>query len=172
MTKSDTSSKVGSSGWHIALGKASAGTDDKPYLGDVLTVDGLVRSFVKDICDRYGEVADGGMFSQDAAGEDKEACERLGRIFAGEDPNFVTVGDWNGPGVAAFCRAAMPDYLPEGGTPAETMTQVFAVLAHETYDVLRDLNEDGVDEVAGEALNGRIEDWTRMLLGIPPPADE
>lgn len=168
MTKSDTTSKFGSSGWHIALGKASSATGEKPYLGDPATVDSLVRSFVKDICDRYAEVCEGGMFAQDASTEDKEACERLGRIFAGEDPTFVTVGAWNGEGVAEFCKKAMPDYLPEGGTQPQTMTQVMAVLAHEVYDILRDADEDGDAELAGQAINGRIEDWTRMLLGLPP----
>lgn len=168
MTKSDTTSKVGSSGWHIALGKASASTEANPYLGDPLTVDGIVRSFVKDICDRYSEVADGGMFSQDAAELDKADCERLGRIFAGEDRSYTSVGEWNGEGVAGFCRKAMPEYLPDGGTPAETMAQVMAVLAREVYGIIGDVNDDGDAELAGLALNGRIEDWTRMLLGLPP----
>lgn len=168
MTKSDTTSKVASSGWHIALGKASKATEANPYLGDPETVDGIVRSFVKDICDRFAEVSDGGKFSQDAVAEDKAECERLGKVFAGEDPRYTTVGEWNGAGVVAFCRAAMPDYLPEGGTPAETMAQVMAVLAHEVYDILQGVNDDGDALLGGQAINGRIEDWTRMLLGLPP----
>lgn len=168
MTKSDTTSKAASSGWHIALQRSKAG-EDKPYLGDPEVVDGLVRSFVKDICDRFAEVADGGMFAQDAAAKDTEACTAMGRILAGEDPGFTPVGSWNGAPCADYCVKTMPDYIKAEATPAETIAQAFAVLVHSVYDVFRDVDEGGDQDDAGLTLQGYVEDWTRMVMGIPHP---
>ena len=164
--RSDTSSKPGSSGWHLALERASA-DDGKPYLGDLETVGQIVRAFVGGICDGYAEVASGTRVAAEASAANRAECVRLGRVFAGEDDGYTTVGAWNGQPAVDFARSVMPDHLPEGGTPAETMAQVMAVLCLRVYEVLGMFAEDDDEESARDALDGACEDWTRLLLGLP-----
>lgn len=159
--RSDITSKLGTSGWHIALERATA---DKPYLGDVETVGQIVRAFIGGICDRYAEVCDGISVGPLAAQADRAECERLGKVFAGEDPAYQVLGPWNGQACADFAVATMPDHVPAGGAPAETMAHVFAVLALHVYQVLTD---DADEEMARDRLNGAAEDWTHLLLGLP-----
>lgn len=166
-SRSDISSKLGTSGWHIALERASGDAAKTPYLGDMETVGQIVRAFVGGILDRYAEVADGMRVSSDAAAADRAECLRLGNAFAGNDPSWQTVGAWNGQPAADFARSVMPDYLPEGGTPEETLAQVFAVLAHRVYEVLTMYAEDADEESAKMCLEGACEDWTYLLLGLP-----
>lgn len=163
--RSDITSKLGTSGWHIALERASTG--ERPYLGDIETVGQVVRAFVGGILDRYAEVADGTRVSIYAAVADRAECLRLGKAFAGNDPGWQTVGAWNGQPAADFARSVMPDYLPEGGTPEETLAQVFAVLAHRVYEVIAAFADDADEDTARTSLDGAAEDWTRLLLGLP-----
>jgi hypothetical protein len=167
--RSDITSKLGTSGWHLSLERASA--DGEPYLGDFETVVGIVRAFVAGICDRYAEVCDGTRLAMDAAAADRAECLRLGTAFAGQDPAYRTVGVWNGQPAADFARATMPDYLPDGGTPAEVLGQAMAVLAHRVYEVLSAYAENADDETARMSLDGAADDWTRLLMGLPPSGE-
>jgi hypothetical protein len=161
-----------SSGWHIALDKAAPPAGDNFYLGDPEVVHNLVRAFVGGICERFAACGMGSMYSQEAAALDEQECRRLGEIFAGRNEEFTSIGDWNGPGVVAFARKSMPELVPQEGDEAQTMTQVMAVLAHEVYALLQDLVDDRDEEGCKDALEGRILDWTNLLLGLPPANDE
>lgn len=134
--KSDISSKPGSSGWHLALERATA---EGRYLGDPRVVETLVRHFFAGILTRYSHVADGSMAASDASAADRADCERMGRIFAGLDPDFTSVGDWNGAGLADAFRVDMDERL-SGEAELDDLaaiTEGFAVMVHTVYDVLR-----------------------------------
>lgn len=165
--RSDITSKLGTSGWHIALERASGDAASTPYLGDVETVGQVVRAFIAGICDRYAEVATGTSLAPIAAEADRAECLRLGKVFAGNDPAWQTVGAWNGKPLADFARSVMPDHLPELADPEDTLAQVFAVLAHRVYEVIAAFADDADEDTARTSLDGAAEDWTRLLLGLP-----
>ena len=94
----DTTSKPASSGWHLALARATEAT---PYLGDPKVVQDLVTDLVHTVVN--AEVA-----------ETKETLEELAWIFAGQDDEYESVGHWNtGGGLVAAIHEAPGDH--EGG---------------------------------------------------------
>lgn len=164
---SDISSKPGSSGWHLALERATA---EGHYLGDPKVVDGIVRHFFSGVVSRYGHVADGDLSPQDASAQDRAECERLGRIFAGADPDYVAVGDWNGSGLADSFRADMDDRL-SGDAELDDLaaiTEAFAVMVHAVYDVLRSMpvGNGEVDPGTRTKLEAIVGYAVKMLCGV------
>jgi hypothetical protein len=160
--KSDISSKPGSSGWHIALERTTA---DGHYLGDPAVVESIVRHFIAGVVTRYGHVSDGDMAGADAAAADRAECERLGRVFAGQDDDYVAVGDWNGAGLADALRADMDERM-SGDAELDDLaaiTEGLAVIAHAVYDVLRAMPV-GRGEV-DEASRGKLEAIVRYAAG-------
>ncbi len=166
-SRSDISSKLGTSGWHIALERASGDTAKTPYLGDLETVGQIVRAFIAGICDRYAQVAMNTSLSSIAAAADRAECVRLGKAFSGSDPAFQVMGAWNGQPLADFTRTVMPDHLPDHDDSEDTLAQVFAVLAHRVYEVISTFSEDADEDTAHTSLDGAADDWTRLLLGLP-----
>lgn len=165
--KSDISSKPGSSGWHIALERATA---EGHYLGDPKVVDGLVRHFFSGVVTRYGHVADGDLDGVTAAAQDRAECERLGRIFAGHDQDYVAVGDWNGAGLADALRADMDDRM-SGEAELDDLaaiTEAFAVMVHAVYDVLRSMpvGRGEVDAGTQKKLEAIVGYAVKTLSGV------
>lgn len=161
--KSDITSKPGSSGWHVALERA---TTDKPYLGDPVVVGQLVRAFVAGILNRYAEVVDGRLDRRQAAASDRAECERLGRVFAGLDDHYSPVGHWSGPGLAAALRREMAGMLAEDADTDDlsAITQGMAVVAHRVYDALRALPVTEHPTEDGKAAMQAIVDYASGLM--------
>lgn len=173
--RDDISSKPGSSGWHLALKRAVDG--NAFYLGDTAVVDALVRNFIGALFDRHSEVAAGTMDAELARNVDGQECEKLAAIFAGQDPAYTGVGDWNGEGLKAYVVAHM-DGLSENAAelePEAVLLQVFVALVLECYEAITAFCANGDTQAAQERANSLAEDWVHLLMGIADPenvADE
>lgn len=164
--KSDITSKPGSSGWHVALERA---TTERPYLGDPAVVGSLIRGFVAGILNRYAEVVDGRLDPRQAASSDRAECERLGRVFAGLDDHYSPVGDWNGKGLADALRAEMTGMLAEDAETDDlaAITQGFAVVTHRVYDALRTMPaSEHPSENDKAAMQAVVDYATRLMAGV------
>lgn len=147
---SDTTSKPGSSGWHVALGRAR---DGRPYLGDPKVVEKLVVDFIH-------TVANG-----DTVAEARAEVERLARIFAGKDPAYGPVGDWTPKGLAAEIKVRLGITARD---PEAAVREALAMLAHAVYRELR----AGDPEAAKPHLRVFAREWVSLLLGTPSPHPE
>lgn len=172
--KSDTTSKQASSGWHLALEAATKGTKAGNYLGDPDTVEGLVRAFMAGITDRYDSVSSGGMTHAEATEAAKAEVERMGAIFAGKKPTeYVSMGAWNTDGgLASWIRQTMPGKV-NADDDALAIRDVFAGLLLTIWEGLADLQAgETTAEGLADYLDGLADDWTALLLGLPPEADD
>lgn len=167
----DTSTKSGSSGIHIAVGKASG---DKPYLGDPHVVGDLLRSLINGITERYAAVMEQQIPAQDAINADKRQIDEVGAVLAGENPRFEAVGSWNPEGLADYIQHIMPDHLDvkAANGPRDFVVQAIAVFALETYDVMRGFNDTHNEEAARLAFDSLIFDYTNLFLGLPVAAGD
>jgi hypothetical protein len=164
----DISRKHTSSGWHIALEKASKDN----YLGDPVLVERMLRNFVGRIFFRYEQCVSGVITQEEAKSGDKADCQHLGEIFAGESSDYSSVGDWNGEGLVRYLRELIGEEHCPGTTNVEVITQVMALLALEVYGLINGLNH-GEDEVeTRELVEQKISDWKHALLGLPPPGED
>jgi hypothetical protein len=160
--KSDIASKPGSSGWKIALGRASSG--DRPYLGSMDDVHEVVRKFCAGIIDRFILVSQGDMPRDDAVAADQEACRSMAAVFLGQSDEYQTMGDWNDSGaIAAGMRKRFSEHFEDDDAPSDdmVMTQSFALLVHAVYDVLTDEDADPV------TVSGYVSWMTLALMGLP-----
>ncbi|MGT2509753.1 NUDIX hydrolase [Cupriavidus basilensis] len=163
---SDTTSKPAFSGWQIALGRASG---PRPYLGDLQAVGALVRDFIAGIADRYVAVCQGQSTPWEASAADGAECGRMGRIFAGHDPAYESMGEWNeGGGLGRFLAGQLEGMVAEDQLrdPVLAAAQAFAILAHKVYAVLQAVPGDGDGADAQAKLSDIADLMARALLGF------
>jgi hypothetical protein len=159
LEKSDIASKVGSSGWHIAVDKSSG---SKPYLGDQDVVLGLVSSLAEGVAERYSQVMSGDIDAGTAASRDRAECDRLAGIFLGENDGFETVGNWNtGGALPAFLREHLDHLIDIKEGDHNVVAQTFALVVHAAYQVIQHGDEFGAH------LSELIADIAKLLLGMP-----
>lgn len=163
----ETENKPDTAGAQVALAAVDAGL---PYLGDIEAVDGLFRAFAKDICDRYGKVAATEMLPEAAKQADMAEAVRLARIFLGKDPGYTPVGPWNGAPLAAVCRARFKDVVAAElmASDKDAVEAATALFVHGLYDVLRGISLDESFDDMALATDALVEDWTHLMLGLPP----
>lgn len=136
------------------------------YLGDIAAVEKIVREFFGEIITRYDEVGQGVLTPADAAAGDREHALRLGKAFAGQDPAFAAVRDWNGKALADHLRAQLSHQLQPDDDDAQLIAQFFAVLVHKAYDALRELAR-GADETAvQQSLSATAHQAALDLMGV------
>jgi len=165
--RSDTESKVGSSGWHIALERASK-DGGSHYLGDVAVVDGLLRAFAFDIIDRQAAVAAGALPQGEAVRDDTARAKELAAIFSGRSADYVPMPAFHPGGLAAWIRQTIPDRLdPEGGDD-HAINAAMSLFIAEIYIAVQMQIDGRSDEDCRFKLDATIEDWTCLMLGIPP----
>lgn len=163
---SDITSKPGSSGWQLALERASG---PRPYLGDLPAVGALVRDFIASITDRYVAVCQGRSTPREAAAADGAECSRMGRIFAGHDAAYESMGEWNeGGGLAHFLAGQLEGMVADDQLrdPVLAGTQAFAILAHKIYGVLQEIPADSDGAAAQAELIELADTMARALLGF------
>lgn len=132
------------------------------YLGDRELVDRLVRDFAGGVMNRFDQVGDGRLTPNDAAEADKAECQRLARVFLGQDPQYAPQPGWNGSGLAMYVRVRMKEAVqPEDDE--SVLAQVFAMLAHVIYDQIR--NTTDAAKMA-EQINEAIRSLSWLLLGL------
>lgn len=169
----------GGEAFRRALLQSAKGSPGTPYLGSIGVVDKLVREFIGDIFIRQSEVADGNLAQPEAVQADKSRAAELGMIFAGEDPNFIPISPivgegWNAKGLKDHALNTMGEHLSDNArllSTSEVLTQVFACLVLEVYAAVSKFNETGDLKEAKERADCLVEDWTKLLLGIPADID-
>ncbi|MCY0856865.1 hypothetical protein [Cupriavidus sp. D39] len=163
---SDITSNPGSSGWQLALERASG---PRPYLGDLTAIGAVVRDFIAGIADRYVAVCQGRSTPWEAAAADGTECSRMGRIFAGHDAAYESMGEWNDGGGLAHFLAGQLEGMVAGDQlrdPVLAGTQAFAILAHKVYGVLQEPLADSDCAAAHSALSDLADTMARALLGF------
>ena len=170
--KNDISSKVGSSGWHIALARATPAEGHHLYLGDTKVVSHLVRSFVAGICDRYAATAEGRMAPGLAPQQDQADCHRMASLFAGQADGYLPVGDWNPSGLAAHLRLELTGLIAPLGEDLETIAESFAVLVHSVYDAIRDHAENDDTGALQSRLSELCDQFSMLLLSVEQNDDQ
>jgi hypothetical protein len=166
----DTTTKAGSSGFHIAMDKVNG---QKPYLGDPEVIGALVRQVVSQTAQRIGQVADGQLEQNVAADANRDDVLALAAVLCGENDAFETVGDWNPHGLAIAVRQNLAPSLDAEAAADDTdaVQQACAVLMLEVYEVIGTLMQDGNQEAATDALEGVIGDFTNLFAGLPVDGD-
>ncbi len=147
------------------LHSVRSATGDKPYLGDLSVIDGIVRQFVAGILERFEKVGHGIMTPLDAANMDKAECTRLGELFCGADATYEPVRGWTDGGLAGYVRGRMNETVSPDEPNASVLAQAFAQLAHTVYGVIgSSAAEDGLERHQS-ALEDAIRSLTWLLIG-------
>jgi len=159
-------SKPETSGYHIALNKALQPEDGKTYLGDPESVDALLRTFLAERMTRRGNIGNEADWEA-AKAEEKAAFERMADIFLGKVPaEYETIGAWNEQGdIAKFCAESIGIVRKGPEDDRAVMAAVFALLLAEVV-TMTETEGATADDVEVHAEQS-IDDWKRMLLGIP-----
>jgi hypothetical protein len=140
---------------------AAKADSTKVSLGNMHAIDDLVRKFVFDILDRFDKVSAGVMTPDAASAEDKARCVALGKIFAGQDPAYQPLPDWNDSRLASFVRSTMSGVIHPDEPDEGVLAQVFALLLHNVYREIRGMSDD-----SGVRLNKAIHSTVMLLVGI------
>lgn len=137
----------------------------KPDLGNMDTVEKLVRQFVFGITHRFGLVGMGALTPAQASAQDRAACEQMGKIFTGQDHAYHSMTGWHDGALAAFVRERMSESINTEEPDDQVVAQAFALLAHSTYASIRSLDGgDGGD--AAQRLGDHIKSTVWMLVGL------
>lgn len=148
------------------LESLKAATDGRPYLGDPLVVDGLLRKLAVEVLERYDEVGHGVLTPEEAANADRAGCQRLASILCGHEPAYAPVREWTGPQLADHLRDRMRRDIVDDEDDQSVVAQSIAVLVHKLYDVLRQ-SKDGKSEAAAmEDASAAIKSMTMALVGV------
>lgn len=142
-----------------------ASTGPKPDLGNMETVEKIVRQFVFDITHRFELVGMGATSPTDAAAQDRAECERMGKIFTGQDPEYRLMPGWNDGPLAAFVRERMGESINTDEPDDQVVAQAFALLVHSTYATIRSLDGSGGAD-ATERLGDHIKSTVWLLVGL------
>lgn len=177
MAKSDTTSKPGSSGWHLALARASDPPVGGGYLGDIKVVDALIREFVVGICERFAAVAGGTQTLAQVRQADQQAAYKLACIMRGIDMRYRTVGAWNrdGGGLAKALRWEFDIRLGAQAqhSDADAVFQALGLLVFDTYTELAKAAQAGDDPQAEAraqaAIAASIDRYAKLFTGVPTP---
>jgi hypothetical protein len=169
--KSDIASKQGSSGWHIALEKASGA---KPYLGDTAVVDRLIREFIKGVLDRFDAVQEGKMLPAEASDMDKQSCERYGTIFVGGDGQYESIGAWNKDGLPCMVAAKFIQDIPAMADMNQSgvVIQFFAILTHLVYQAEKRYMKSSNDDAMKNDIATIVHSAVLALVGVESGFDK
>jgi hypothetical protein len=144
----------------------NAATDGRPFLGDLVVVEGLLRQFASDVFTRYDEVGHGILTPNDASNADRAQCLKLAGIFCGQDPAYAPVREWTGAQLADHLRNRMERDLQPEDDDAKLVAQAMAVLVHRLYDVLRHANDDVPERELMDEAEGAVKSMAKALVGV------
>lgn len=148
------------------LESLKAATDGRPYLGDPLVVDGLLRQMVVEVLERYDEVGHGILTPEDAANADRDACRKLAGLLCGQDPAYAPVREWTGPQLAEHLRDRMRRDIVEDEDDVSVVAQALAVLVHRIYDLLRRSNDPAAEVAIMDEATSAIRSMSMALVGV------
>jgi len=148
------------------LESLKSASDGRPYLGDLATVEKLLRQFSAEVLERYDEVGHGVLTPQDAAGADRDACVALARMFCGQNAAYAPVKDWTGKPLADHLRERMSRDIAPDDDDVQVVAQALAVLVHKLYDVLRSASDGGADDALMQQAEASVRSLSMALVGV------
>lgn len=143
-----------------------APTDGRPYLGNVETVDGIVRSFVATVSDLLAAGDGPGIVA---------ALDAPAMIFAGLDPAYAPIPGWSTQPELGVYAATRLEFDSEQSL-VDTMRTAFGLLAHGVIDTTKELASGSISEEDAQfRIDAVVEEMTAALTGtweIVFPGDE
>ncbi len=130
------------------------------YLGDPEVVETLLRQTLSLVCENFSEPEEKFLALV------KSECERLAKIFLGEDPQYAPIDGWNKPGF-------IDKYLDQknGHESESPEASLFGCFASFITSAIKIINYAGEPDVKDEHWNWQVDDllneYTHVLLGIP-----
>ncbi len=122
-----------------------------PSLGDPHVVYGVLQRMAK-----------ASLAAPEKAGS---AVRAAARIFAGQDPGYAPMGEWNtGDGLALWCRSHI-NGLKAYPEPEAVVTDALAHLVLQLFATARSSAADDAKRVRTEAL---MQNWACLMVGIEP----
>lgn len=143
------------------------GSDDRPYLGTLNVVDGLVRGFLTSINDARREQIEGGQ--ADPVAVMQAEAQRLQGIFYGRDPAY-RAGPWHRPGMLGRQLVVQSEM---GGDEDDAVERLLIHTGRQFAEALGAFERDEIDDETFKfRLEVAIEPAVYALAGIPYPDEE
>ena len=139
---------------------ALAPTTAKNYLGDPKVVDRLLRDYANSCIQRWLAMED----RNESARLDVEDAAGLVAIFPGNNPQFPPIANWNKAGV--IDRWLVDEFHITGATAEERVRNTIVTFLMRMRKQLVD-NEDQPDNVNQMLVDGLVQEFTGLLLGLP-----
>lgn len=150
---------------------------DRPYLGDPKVVAKILRDMVEALWEEPDDPDD--PEADPAAPYDRSASvvfaiQTATEILTGQDDDYAPMGKWNtGDGIGNWIRGNMNKVPKDGGSYAAVEYALSHLVLH-CMDALK-AQELAIEtpEASAERLGRSMENWTRLMLGIPyfaPPS--
>jgi hypothetical protein len=155
------------------MGVFTAG--NKPYLGDPRVVYGVLRDMIDAVLEEPEYHADDLVefdAPEDHAAAIESTIEDAVGILTGEDADYAPMGKWNtGEGLGNWIRGHM-NGVPDGDT-AEAVRYALAHLVLHFMDGAKVISSGReTAEAVGPKLQRMMQNWTALMLGIPPGLTE
>ena len=132
------------------------------YLGDVQTVDALIRSLWIGTAERREKFNSGEMSRQAMLDGDKAAAFKIADIFRGKDPTFPTQPNWNSGHQLPAALAQRLDLDSAQGAD-NIVRSALGLMLSEIYGLLAD---DTLDDPKNKwKVDAAIDFWTSLFLG-------
>ena len=139
---------------------ALAPTTSENYLGDPKVVDRLLRDYANKCIQRWLAMED----RNESARLDVEDAAGLVAIFLGNNPQFPPIANWNKAGV--IDRWLVDEFHITGATAEERVRNTIVTFLMWMRKQLVD-NEDQPDSVNQMLVDGLVQEFTGLLLGLP-----
>jgi hypothetical protein len=139
----------------------AAPATDRPYLGDLDVIRGLVETFTKTVIDAQMDFHHGKIDRATCLDRLHELSMEYGRIVLGEDARYEPA-PWSGPRLGAQIRATIKASKPfdhEGDF-------LFRWLAGITIRTLDEMADGAPDDVTGPRLQEYMVKVVNLLLGV------
>lgn len=145
---------------------ALAGADegDKNYLGDRTAIEALLRVAISQFVDRWMAATESTL--ADTSRRDVIEAQRLGRIFAGDDPDWLPIADFNAVTlpklITTFTGIADAD-------PKEVIAGWSAEFFNELHQVMDDLGGKTITLADAKLAHDElVRSYANLAIGIPP----
>jgi hypothetical protein len=98
------------------------------------------------------------------------AIAKAAGILTGGNPDYQVMGPWNAEGIGKWIRSHM-NGVPDGDAYAAVQFALAHLVLHQ-WDLIKAVQEHGLaEQAAGERLRSLMENWTKLMLGIPHVAE-
>ncbi len=138
----------------------------RPYLGDLHDIDQLLRQMAERVTSRFAQVGRGELTPDAAADADRADCQRMAQIFDGQDPDYASIENWNGDGLAQYILSRMSEAVQPDEDTEEVIAQAFALFVHRIYGAITAAGERPDEAALAEALADNVRSFSWALVGL------